>query len=37
VKLSSYPVRILQTGYLQSYALFFVIGAALFFGYYWIR
>jgi NADH-quinone oxidoreductase subunit L len=37
VKLSSYPVRILQTGYLQSYALFFVLGAALFFGYYWMR
>jgi NADH-quinone oxidoreductase subunit L len=34
VKLSSYPVRILQTGLVQGYALFIVIGAILIFGYY---
>ncbi len=34
VKLASYPVRILQTGLVQSYALFIVIGMALFLGYY---
>jgi len=34
VKLASYPVRILQTGLVQSYALFIVIGVLLFFGYY---
>jgi NADH-quinone oxidoreductase subunit L len=34
VKLSSYPVRILQTGLVQSYALFVVIGVILIFGYY---
>ncbi|MBM3774646.1 MAG: NADH-quinone oxidoreductase subunit L, partial [Acidobacteria bacterium] len=34
VKLASYPVRILQTGRIQSYALFVVIGAIGFFGYY---
>jgi NADH-quinone oxidoreductase subunit L len=34
VKLSSYPVRIIQTGLVQSYALFIVIGVLLFFGYY---
>ena len=34
VKLASYPVRILQTGRVQSYALFIVIGVVLFFGYY---
>jgi len=34
VKLASYPVRILQTGLVQSYALFIVIGVVLFFGYY---
>jgi len=34
VKLASYPVRILQTGLVQSYALFVVIGVILIFGYY---
>jgi NADH-quinone oxidoreductase subunit L len=34
VKLSSYPVRILQTGLVQSYALFVLIGVILLFGYY---
>ncbi|MEO7652794.1 MAG: NADH-quinone oxidoreductase subunit L, partial [Bryobacteraceae bacterium] len=34
VKIASYPTRILQTGQVQSYALFVVVGAILFFGYY---
>ena len=34
VKLASYPMRILQTGQVQSYALFVVVGAILFLGYY---
>ncbi len=34
VKLASYPVRILQTGLVQSYALFVVLGVILLFGYY---
>ena len=34
VKLASYPVRVLQTGLVQGYALFIVIGVLLFFGYY---
>jgi NADH-quinone oxidoreductase subunit L len=34
VKLSSYPVRIVQTGRVQAYALFVVVGALAFFGYY---
>ena len=37
VKLSSYPVRILQTGRVQAYALFVVVGALAFFGYYLAR
>jgi NADH-quinone oxidoreductase subunit L len=37
VKLSSYPVRILQTGSLQAYALVFVIGVAAVFGYYMVH
>jgi NADH-quinone oxidoreductase subunit L len=37
VKISSYPVRIVQTGYVQSYALFFVVGVLAFFGYYMTR
>ncbi|MGA2435911.1 MAG: NADH-quinone oxidoreductase subunit L [Bryobacteraceae bacterium] len=37
VKLSSYPVRMLETGSVQSYALVFVIGIAAVFGYYWTR
>ncbi len=37
VKLSSYPVRILQTGSLQSYALMFVLGVVAIFGYYATR
>ncbi|HUJ21992.1 MAG TPA: NADH-quinone oxidoreductase subunit L [Bryobacteraceae bacterium] len=34
VKLLSYPVRIVQTGRVQAYALFVVVGALAFFGYY---
>jgi NADH-quinone oxidoreductase subunit L len=37
VKLSSYPVRIVQTGRVQAYALFVVVGALVFLGYYWTR
>jgi NADH-quinone oxidoreductase subunit L len=37
VKLSSYPVRIVQTGRVQAYALFVVAGAVAFFGYYIAR
>jgi NADH-quinone oxidoreductase subunit L len=37
VKLLSYPVRIVQTGYVQLYALVFVAGAALLLGYYLMR
>ncbi|MGH9657298.1 MAG: NADH-quinone oxidoreductase subunit L, partial [Bryobacteraceae bacterium] len=34
VKLLSYPVRILQTGQVQAYALFVVLGVIFAFGYY---
>ena len=37
VKLSSYPVRVVQTGRVQAYALFVVVGALVFFGYYIAR
>ena len=37
VKLTSYPVRIVQTGRVQAYALFVVIGALAFLGYYIAR
>jgi NADH-quinone oxidoreductase subunit L len=37
VKLLSYPVCILQTGRVQAYALFVVVGALAFFGYYLTR
>jgi NADH-quinone oxidoreductase subunit L len=37
VKVASYPVRILQTGRVQTYALYVVVGTLLFFGYYVIR
>jgi len=36
VKVASYPVRILHTGQVQSYALFIVVGAIVFFGYYMV-
>jgi NADH-quinone oxidoreductase subunit L len=34
VKMLSYPVCILQTGRVQAYALFVVVGALAFLGYY---
>ncbi|MSV28844.1 MAG: NADH-quinone oxidoreductase subunit L [Bryobacterales bacterium] len=34
VKAMSYPVRLIQTGQVQSYALYVVVGVALFFGYF---
>jgi len=37
VKMSSFPARVLQTGYVQVYALVFVLGVALIFGYYLMR
>jgi NADH-quinone oxidoreductase subunit L len=37
VKMSSYPVRILQTGYVQEYALVLVVGVAAILGYYMTR
>jgi NADH-quinone oxidoreductase subunit L len=37
VKMSSYPVCILQSGRVQGYAFFVVIGVLVFFGYYVVR
>jgi NADH-quinone oxidoreductase subunit L len=37
VRALSFPVRFLQTGFLQSYALVFVLGLLAIFGYYWVR
>jgi len=37
VKMLSYPVCILQTGRVQGYAFFVVIGVLVFFGYYIVR
>ena len=37
VKMLSYPVCILQTGRVQAYAFFVVVGALAFFGYYMVR
>jgi NADH-quinone oxidoreductase subunit L len=37
VRALSFPIRFLQTGFLQSYALIFVLGVILIFGYYWVR
>jgi NADH-quinone oxidoreductase subunit L len=37
VKIASYPVRIVQTGQVQSYALFIVVGAIVFLGYYMVE
>jgi len=37
VKMSSYPTRIVQTGYVQAYALMIVAGVAILFGYYIMR
>jgi NADH-quinone oxidoreductase subunit L len=37
VKMLSYPVCIIQTGRVQAYAFFVVIGVLVFFGYYVVR
>jgi NADH-quinone oxidoreductase subunit L len=37
VKLAGYPARLLQTGFVQSYALVFMAGVLAFFGYYMLR
>ena len=37
VKMLSYPVCIVQTGRVQAYAFFVVIGVLMFFGYYVVR
>ncbi len=37
VKVSSYPVRLVQTGSVQAYALVFIAGVALLFGYYMVH
>jgi NADH-quinone oxidoreductase subunit L len=37
VKMSSFPARILQTGFVQSYALMFVLGVVVIFGYLVMR
>jgi len=37
VMVASYPVRILQTGYLQSYALVILVGVAVALGYFLLR
>ncbi len=37
VKMFSYPARLLQTGYLQSYALVILVGVAVALGYYLMR
>ncbi len=37
VKLASYPMRILQTGFVQAYALFFVLGVLAIFAYFLMR
>ncbi len=37
VKLAGYPVRLIQTGYVQSYALVFVAGVLAIIGFYFVR
>jgi NADH-quinone oxidoreductase subunit L len=37
VKVAGYPARLLQNGFVQSYALVFVAGVLAFFGYYVLR
>jgi NADH-quinone oxidoreductase subunit L len=37
VKLAGYPVRLAQTGYVQSYALVFVAGLLAIIGFYFVR
>jgi NADH-quinone oxidoreductase subunit L len=36
-KVASFPVRLIQTGFVQSYALLIVLGVLTFFGYYLLR
>jgi hypothetical protein len=36
-KVLSFPVRMIQTGFVQSYALLIVLGVLAFFGYYLFR
>ncbi len=36
-KVASFPVRMIQTGFVQSYALLIVLGVLTFFGYYLLR
>jgi len=36
-RVASFPVRMLQTGFVQSYALLIVLGVLAFFGYYLLR
>ena len=37
VKILSYPVRLLQTGLVQGYALFIVVGVLIFLSYFLTR
>ncbi len=37
VRALSYPLRMVQSGYVQAYALVFMAGVALLFGYYLLR
>jgi NADH-quinone oxidoreductase subunit L len=37
VRALSFPVRFVQSGFLQNYALAFVLGVLAIFGYYWMR
>jgi NADH-quinone oxidoreductase subunit L len=37
VRALSFPVRFIQTGFIQTYALVFVMGILAIFGYYWSR
>jgi len=36
-KVASFPVRMIQTGFVQSYALLIVLGVLAFLGYYLFR
>jgi hypothetical protein len=37
VRMMSYPVRVVQNGFVQAYALVFVAGVAILFGYFLMR
>jgi NADH-quinone oxidoreductase subunit L len=37
VRAMSFPVRFLQTGRVNSYALIFLVGLLAIAGYYWVR